>query len=322
MKALLLLAFILAVNAISHEEAVQKFVEFQHKYQKSYATDDEFQQRFQIFKKNLANAEQLQKREKGTATYGVTKFSDLSEQEFRSKYLMPKFSAKDAKPGKLAVFNSSWVAPPKQSSFDWNSKGAVTAVYNQGQCGSCWAFSATETIESYWFLAGNSLTQLAMQQIVDCDTTDQGCNGGWTYDAYQYVMSAGGIEPLSDYAYTAETGTCAFNAGEVAAKISNWAYVTQSKDEGAMLTWVQNSGPASICVDASSWSSYTGGVMSSCTDSLDHCVQLTGFGSYSGEDAWNVRNSWGTDWGEAGYIYLLRGQDTCGCAEVVTSVSI
>jgi len=321
MKVLLILALAVCAFAASHEENVKKFAEFQHKYQKVYTSNEEFQKRFQIFEKNMEKAEMLQKREKGTATYGVTKFSDLTDEEFSSQYLMPKFSASDMKSGPLATFNSSWTVPPQQSSFDWGSKGAVTAVYNQGQCGSCWAFSATETIESYWFLAGNALTQLSMQQIVDCDTTDQGCNGGWTYDAYQYVESAGGQEPLSDYPYTAEGGTCQFNSGDVLAKISGWSYVTQSKDETAMMTWVTNSGPLSICVDASSWSSYTGGVMSSCTDSLDHCVQLTGYGTYSGESAWNVRNSWGSDWGEQGYIYLLRGQDTCGCAEVVTVVT-
>jgi len=319
MKALLILALAVCALAISRDAAVKKFAEFQHKYNKVYATDAEFQKRFEIFVNNLNNAELLQKREKGTATYGMTKFSDLSEEEFRSQYLMPKFSAKDAKPGKVAVFNKT--VDPKQSTFDWGTKGAITPVYNQGQCGSCWAFSATETIESYWFLAGNQLTQLAMQQIVDCDTTDQGCNGGWTYDAYQYVESAGGIEPLSDYPYTAETGTCQFNAQDIVAKVSGWQYVTQDKDENAMMSWVQQTGPLSICVDASSWSSYTGGVVSSCTDSLDHCVQLTGYGTYSGQNAWNVRNSWGTDWGESGYIFLLIGQDTCGCAEVVTVVT-
>jgi len=319
MKALILLALVVCAFAIPHDEAVKSFADFQHKYKKSYATDAEFHRRFQIFKNNLAKAEQTQQKETATAKYGMTKFSDLTEEEFTSQYLMPKFSKKDMPKAPMAKFNSSWTMPT-QDSFDWNSKGAITPVYDQGQCGSCWAFSATETIESYWMLAGNSLTQLSMQQIVDCDTTDQGCNGGWTYDAYQYVISAGGLEPLSDYAYTAETGTCNFQSSDVVAQISGWSYVTQSQDENAMLQWVTNSGPLSICVDASSWSSYQGGVVGECGTSLDHCVQLTGFSSVQNTDAWNVRNSWGTDWGEEGYIYLARGSDTCGCAEVVTVV--
>jgi len=322
MKALLVLALAVCAYALTREEAVKSFSEFQHKFNKVYKTNDEFQFRFQTFEKNMNRAEELQRKDRahgGTATFGMTQFSDLTDAEFKKWYLMPKFSAKQWPKAPLAKFNETWKMPT-QSSFDWNSKGAITPVYNQGQCGSCWAFSATETIESYWFLAGNTLTQLAMQQIVDCDTTDQGCNGGWTYDAYQYVESAGGMDPLADYAYTGEDGTCQFNAGEVVAKISGWQYVTQSKDENAMLQWVQNSGPLSICVDASSWSSYTGGLLSECGQSLDHCVQLTGFSEVGGSPAWNVRNSWGTGWGENGYIYLQRGQDTCGCAEVVTVV--
>jgi len=214
----------------------------------------------------------------------------------------------------------------QKGSFDWNSKGAITPVKNQGQCGSCWAFSATETIESYWFLAGNTLTALSPEQIVDCDTSgeDEGCNGGWPYGAYAYVMSAGGLDSEAAYPYSAEegnSGNCNFSTAAIVAKISNWQYVTQSEDENAMFSWINGNGPLSICVDASSWSSYTGGVVQSCTQNLDHCVQMTGYQSVQGIDAWNVRNSWGSDWGNNGYIWLARGNDTCGCAQVVTAVT-
>jgi len=206
------------------------------------------------------------------------------------------------------------------SSFDWNNKaGVVSQVYNQEQCGSCWAFSATETIESVWALAGNSLVSLSEQQIVDCDSTDDGCNGGWPYDAYQYIESAGGQEPLADYPYTAEDGTCAFNGGEVVAKISSWQYVTQSEDENAMQQFVYSNSPISVCVDAEVWQTYTGGVVGSdCGDSIDHCVQITGWSSQAGVAAWNVRNSWGSDWGNNGYIYVQMGGDNCAIAQVVT----
>jgi C1A family cysteine protease len=96
-------------------------------------------------------------------------------------------------------FNDVWTsetAPrgPDATNWDWFTQGVCTQVYNQGQCGSCWAFSATETIESYFAIGGNTLTQFSMEQIVDCDTTDQGCNGGFPENAYKYVQSAGGIE--------------------------------------------------------------------------------------------------------------------------------
>jgi len=197
----------------------------------------------------------------------------------------------------------------------------VTPVYNQGQCGSCWAFSTTEAIESAWFLSGKKLAKLAMQQIVDCDTTDQGCDGGDPPTAYQYVISAGGLDSLSSYAYTAQDGTCAFKAKDVVAKISDWEYVTQDQDEGAMLNFVSSTGPPSICVDAESWQYYTGGIITTsdgCGTSLDHCVQLTGFGTANSTDYWHVRNSWGTDWGEKGYLRVQRGSDVCGIAQEVT----
>jgi len=166
---------------------------------------------------------------------------------------------------------------------------------------------------------------LSEQQVVDCDTVDQGCNGGWPYDAYQYVMGAGGQESESAYPYQATDGTCQFNSGDVVAKISNWAYVTQSSDEGAMQQFLYQKSPISVCVDASQWSSYTGGVLTAadCTTSLDHCVQATGWSQQTDSNgntvtAWNIRNSWNTNWGVNGYIYLEYGQNTCGVASVVT----
>jgi len=325
LSLLVLVAAITCVYATSlgiEGEYQKKFIEFQKKYQKSYLSG-EFGNRYQIFRSNLIRAAARQEQEKGTAKWGITKFSDLTDEEFKSFYLMPKFSAKDFPKHAVAELAS----PPQvqQVQFDWSQKGATTPIYNQGQCGSCWAFSATETIESYWFLAGHSLQQLSMQQIVDCDTTDDGCGGGWTYDAYQYVESAGGIESYNDYPYVAQDQSCQFQQSDVVATISGWQYVTQNQDEGQMYNWLASNGPLSVCVDASQWSSYQGGTLmaSDCTTDLDHCVQLTGYGTDdSGTQFWNVRNSWGSDWGQSGYIWLQRGADTCGVAQVVTSVSI
>jgi len=204
------------------------------------------------------------------------------------------------------------------SEYDWSSKGALTPVKNQGQCGSCWAFSATETVESVCFLAGKGLNHLSEQQVVDCTTTCYGCNGGWTYYAFEYLISCGGQEYSSDYPYTAQTGQCNFNSADIACSISSWKYVTQDQDENAMQQFLYSNSPLSICVDASTWQFYNGGVLSNCGTNIDHCVQATGWSQQSGQQAWNVRNSWGTDWGVNGYIYLAFGQDTCAMAQVVT----
>jgi len=318
LKSSLFFLGLIALSIASSEfEVKQQFAEYKQKFNKSYS-DEEHEFRFANFKSALDRIAASQAREKGTATYGLTKFSDLSPAEFRSKYLMPSFNK-----AQLPTANVSSI--PLQSAlpttWDWNTKGAITPVKNQGQCGSCWAFSATETIESYWILAGHTTAILSPQQIVDCDSNDYGCNGGWPYNAYQYVISQGGLDTEASYPYTAVDGTCAFQASSVGAKITAWSYITQSQDENVIQNWIYSKGPASICVDASSWSEYTGGVISSCTTNIDHCVQLTGFSTQGGVEAWNVRNSWGADWGVSGYIYLERGQNTCAMAEVVTAVT-
>jgi len=252
--------------------------------------------------------------------FGYTKFSDLHADEFAKYYLgyKPKTEGKTKAP---TVWESMNAELPQ--SWDWRSKGAVTPIKDQGQCGSCWAFSATEGVETGNFLCGHSLYQLAPQQIVDYDTTDSGCNGGDLPTAFAYVQ-ANGMEQEKDYPYTAEDGTCNFNAGDVVAKISGFDYATQSQNETAMqVAMMSNSGgPLSICVDASSWQNYNGGVITSCGDSLDHCVQTVGWDQdSSGTPYWIVRNSWGTSWGINGFVYVERNQDECGIAEEATYIT-
>jgi len=258
-------------------------------------------------------------------TYGVTKFMDLTPAEFKAKYLMKKpvdtRANRATKP--FTPIDLTKVSVP--ASFDWRNEGnVITPVYNQGQCGSCWAFSITENIESMWAIAGNSLTQLSMQQVVSCDTSDSGCGGGDPPTAYAYVESAGGLEAYSDYPYTGENGYCSFNAADVVAKISGWNYATQSQDESQMAAFLVSTGPLSVCVDASTWQYYNGGVVmgGTCGQSLDHCVMAVGYSTSSSTPYWIVRNSWGTDWGINGYIYVEQGQDTCGIAQEATCSTI
>jgi len=250
---------------------------------------------------------------------------DLTPDEFRGMYLMPKGSIKSQKEKHVAEIENLPTDPPTK--FDWKDKGAVTDVYDQGQCGSCWAFSATEAIESQWFLAGHSLVSLAPQQIVDCDKGrgDEGCNGGDTPTAYAYVIAAGGMDTMKDYPYTGGDDKCSFKASSVAAKITGWTYITKDKNETDMQAKLLTSGPLSICVDAEPWQFYVGGVVTSfCGTDLDHCVLITGYDDayvdWIGETVqiWKIRNSWGASWGESGYIYVKRGLDLCGVADEVT----
>jgi cysteine peptidase B len=318
------LLFAALAVAVSIRTQKAQWDEFKTKYNKVYADAREEGKRFRIFQESLRRAAKYQ-RENPQATFGVTKFSDLTPEEFAGMYKMPNFDKENFP--RLPPKDFSKATPnvrgcsPDPTNYDWNNCGVITPVYNQEQCGSCWAFSATETIESYFALGGGQLTQLSMQQIVDCDTSDQGCNGGFPSSAYQYVQSAGGLDPLSDYPYTAEDGTCAFNAQEVVATVTSSNSVS---GESGLYSQTSSSsgGPVSVCVDASSWQDYNGGVLTSCGTNVDHCVQLTGYANYGQSGSyWIVRNSWGTDWGQSGYIWIQIGQDLCSIGDYATIVT-
>jgi len=186
-----------------------------------------------------------------------------------------------------------------------------------------------------WFLGGNPIPTLAPQQLVDCDPQSQGCGGGWTYWAFEYLMTpgVGGQEGEVSYPYTATTGTCAFNAADVVAKLTNFTFATDPCESGScpvqdtMLQSQLNAvGPLSICVNAGTWSDWTGPepmTADECpgdAEDLDHCVQLVGYDWSQGY--WIVRNSWNTDWGQQGYIYLQTGANTCGLGDVVTYANV
>jgi len=305
------------------------FTDFVTQYGKSYSSQAEFLGRFMIFKNNLrlANQRNLQ----GTEKHGITKFMDMHPDEFTAKMKGHKAHtiASDA-PRK--EFNSTEVDAVKVKTIDWVAKGATTPVKNQGQCGSCWAFSATEQIESDIFLSTGDLHVLAPQQIVSCDTVDLGCNGGNTDTAYQYVMGAGGMEASSDYPYTSGVtemnGQCGFQKSDIVTDITGYKYVsTSAAQEKNMIAQVQDS-PVSVCVDATIWQTYQSGIVttaSGCGTQLDHCVQVVGTVSASdssnGKPYYIVRNSWATDWGNEGYIYVETGHNVCGLALEATIVS-
>jgi C1A family cysteine protease len=317
------LSFALSFNNNLDAQMRQRFERFIVEHGKQYATLEEKEHRFAVFSQNVYEAEERTRRSP-MATFGVTKFSDLTKEEFAAKYLMPKDVPQKQAGIEVVGYNQNFVAVPE--SFDWRqTKGIVSPVKDQEQCGSCYIFSATETVESVWAKAKNSLPILSEQQSVDCDTNDSGCGGGWPYNVYDYMVSAGGIESEKAYPYTGEDGTCTFNAQNVDAKISSWKYVTQNLDENVMQNFLYTNSPLSVCVDASAWSSYTGGVITAgdCTTSLDHCVQATGWSvqkdpTGNNVTVWNIRNSWNTNWGLEGYIYLEFGTNTCGVASVVT----
>jgi len=310
-------------------ETVVSFVEFAAEYNKTYPTEEEMLNRLKVFKVGVAKANQLNEESKrlgSTAVYGITKFSDMTPEEFRVNYLMPNMPP--IPPEKMypnylepKIANISASGPP--AIFDWRDHpNAVTGVYNQGQCGSCWAFSATENHESRFALQHHSNIQgMSVQQIIDCDLpTTYGCNGGWPYQAWEYIQSQGGQDALSCYPYAGKYEGCRWNGACNAGGVVSWTWIFPH-DEPQTLLWLWGNAPVSICLDASQWPYYKGGVVlgSQCATQTDHCVLLTGWNVNSNPAYWIVRNSWGTDWGYGGYIYLAYNQNTCGMAQYPAS---
>lgn len=294
------------------QQITDAFTMFQKEYDVSYDTIEEYAKRLRIFASNMEKVAEMNAAHvliNGEAVYGITKFSDLSPEEFKKFYLgyIPS--------NKTKVYVDVKLDGPVANDIDWISKGAVTSVKDQGRCGSCWAFSATAAIESYAEIAGKGLKELSAQQINSCDKRDGGCNGGNTETAYEYVKGAGGIETERDYPYTSgggSTGSCKFDSGKIAITITG--YHSVSRGESSLKTAL-NAGPTSVCLAASSWQSYRGGIKSSCDNNVDHCVQTTG---YSGSSYWSIRNSWGTGWGESGYMRLAQGSDLCKVSDDIT----
>jgi len=320
---LLLCVFVcsLAIKA-NPWEAPSEFYDFIAKYNKSY-TAEEFSKRLVIFKQNLKELNRLN-RESATSRlgtkFGINKFADISKEEFKSHLGYKPISTSTNK----QVDPVHAQAIP--TSYDWRKSGAVTPVKDQGQCGSCWAFSATEGIESAYYLAKKKLFVLSPQQIVSCDDNDDGCNGGDLPTAFQYVQGAG-METNAIYPYTSgdgDDGTCQYNQQDVVVTISGFKYATTSGNETQMQLASLQHGPLSICVDASTWQYYESGVIKSgCGDTLDHCVQIVGWSSTAQNiPYWIIRNSWNTDWGLNGYLWVERNKDECGVSDEATYVVI
>jgi cathepsin F len=309
-----------------------RFSRWMQRFSVKYTSPEEEKHRLKVFAKNSETAHALDLADPH-ASYGENVFSDRTPAEFRRthlNYVRPNNNTTASRPLLLNETQRASLRASAQrfakgvgvpTDFDWRNRGAVTPVYNQGQCGSCWAFSTTENVESMWALAGHGLHNLAMQELVDCSHNgNHGCGGGNPPYAYEWLLQSGGFMPLRDYPYTGENGACRFQRSEVVAEISKWGFVTERDNENEMGAFTYEHGPPSICVDASRWQYYTGGVITrNCGRELDHCVQITGFSTQNGIPAWNVRNSWGTAWGESGYLYVARGDDVCGIGQEVTS---
>jgi len=279
-----------------------------------YKTQAEHDKRYEIFRENY---DKIIEHNKGghSWTMGITQFSDMTPDEFKA---YAKCSGMRKKPAD-SVFDVPKGWNKTASSVDWVAKGAVTPVKNQGSCGSCWAFSTTGAIEGAYFIAKGTLNSLSEQDLVDCSKQNSGCNGGLMDYAFDFVIGNQGLCSESDYPYVAyQEWRCRDYQCTKYDPINSYTDVSATT---SALEAACDKGPVSIAIEAdqSSFQQYNGGVLTaSCGTGLDHGVLLVGYGTDGGLDYWKVKNSWGSSWGEEGYIRLCRncnannGKGQCG----------
>lgn len=314
------LCFSLVSAARTEAEYLKAWTEFVQKHGKTYRHDEVYY-RYSVFKKTVDYIDGHNAKE-STFTVGINKFSDLTPQEFASMYLGTNVDATTYVKKGTPQSTTNAGSPP--ASWDWRKHGAVTAIKNQQQCGSCWSFSTTGSMEGCHFLTTKNLVGLSEQNLVDCSTAqgNEGCNGGLMDDAFQYIIANKGIDTESTYPYTAEDGTCSYAASNCGSVLGGYTDVTTGS-ESALLT-ANNLGPVSVAIDASqpSFQSYTSGVYyePACSSTqLDHGVLAVGWGSVSSQQYWIVKNSWGTDWGMNGFILMSRNKNNnCGIATMAS----
>jgi len=314
-------------------QSLGSFHDFMSSFNKTYSSRKEYKLRYGVFKDNMKKVQFLRESEQGTAEYGATEFSDLTEMEFKQYLGTPLWQRK--RQGLADDPDIHW--PPAEipdvdipKEFDWRDHGAVTEVKNQGQCGSCWAFSVTGNVEGAYAVKHGKLLDLSEQELVDCDTRDNGCNGGLPENAYKTLLEIGGLETEQDYGYDGEDEQCKFNRSRVAARVSGGVEIGQNETQ--MAQWLIKNGPISVGLNANAMQFYKGGVSHPfkflCDPSgIDHGVLIVGFGEHEYPlfkkkmPFWIIKNSWGTGWGEQGYYRLFRGDGTCGI-NMLTSSSI
>jgi C1A family cysteine protease len=305
----------------------KQFTHFQDRFSKKYENIEELQTRFQIFRHNLRdivihNLDQTQ-----NFTMGVNQFTDLTPEEFKSQWVGGYKQLQSFGCGSFSSHGSNL-----PDSIDWTTKGVVNSIRDQGQCGSCWAFATTANAESVWAISTGKLLDLSEELLVDCASGvgyfNLGCNGGTPDSAFKYMINNGQCTEAS-YPYTAKDGSCQ-KCTSAGVKFTGCSDVTP-KDQVALKAAVAKQ-PVVIAIEADTryFQSYSSGILTDaakCGTTLDHAVEIVGYGTENGIDYWKVRNSWGNSWGESGYIRIQKSSSTndigvCGLAAEPSYISV
>jgi cathepsin L len=309
-----------AAQAMTLDADVQLFNSWKLKHDKAYKSDDHELTAFQTFKSNAAyiNAHNMNS-EKHGFTLGLNHLADMTNQEYQ-QYLLGSGP-------KAATNGSTYIANhlDAPASKDWRDEGYVTPIKDQGQCGSCWAFSTVAGLEGQYFAKNQKLVSLAEQQLVDCSSSfgNMGCNGGLMDNGFEYIETlSDGLCTEDSYQYTASDGSCKASScttASPAATVTGYTDINQGSEDD-LTNALATVGPVSVAIDAShqSFQFYKSGVYHEllCSSTrLDHGVTAVGYGTMGSKDYYIVKNSWGTVWGEQGYINMARNKNNnCGIA--------
>jgi C1A family cysteine protease len=317
------LAYVQAKNNAPKKHDWESFKQF---HGKQYESAQEEAKRRANFEKNKAaiyahNA--LHEQGKVGFSKELNAFADEDPKEFartRNGLRLPH-GFKNKTRSNFVVHYGKRQAP---DSLDWRDQGKVSPVKDQGQCGSCWAFSATGAVESQVLMQGQNEVSLSEQQIVDCDTSDSGCNGGSPMEAWSYIQNAPGQESESDYPYnsgdTQTAGSCSFDSSKAQQTVSGSQQL--DTDEDSLKNALQQYGPLSIGVDAQDWQFASDGVLECPSNpACDHAILLIGYGADDNGPYWIIKNSWGTSWGDSGFAKVARdASKDCGVTSCFAAV--
>jgi len=316
-----------SIPSASSHHTDEEWKDYKIRFMKEYKNEFEEAGRYYIWKTKMEEIAAHNADPTNTYQIGENHFSDMTHAEFQEKhggcFKIPEDMIVNGTL-KRHPASSQWLPPNNvevPDAIDWRALGAVTPVKNQGQCGSCWAFSSTGALEGQWFRKTKKLPSLSEQQLVDCCKTNAGCRGGWQDNAFTYIATNGGIDSEVGYPYYGrELGYCYYRPAYNTAQDKNFQDLYP--DETSLKTAVGTQGPIAVAIDATrpGFASYKTGVYTDPTcgntlRSLDHAVLVVGYGTENGQDYWLVKNSWSTLWGDKGYIKMARNWgNMCGIA--------
>eukprot|EP01061_Rhynchopus_euleeides_P025389 TRINITY_DN4103_c0_g1_i1.p1 TRINITY_DN4103_c0_g1~~TRINITY_DN4103_c0_g1_i1.p1 ORF type:complete len:343 (+),score=122.60 TRINITY_DN4103_c0_g1_i1:55-1029(+) len=311
MLAVLALATAVAGLPASYVEANGGLLwaSFKQTYGKQYSGADEGTRRA-VFMQNMLDAAAREAASATGAQHGMTQFSDLTRSEFRAHMGSPSTPSTAAKAKRAMPFSETEAMRARADSKDWRTAGCVGHVKNQGACSGSWAFAACGSIEGQWCRAGHTLTAVSEQELISCQA--KSCQGN-VPAAFAWLVSEHSGAIVTEDAYPYESSEMAVPPCRYSPSMATGAVITGSEalsqDEDQLAAWLITNGPFAVTVDADSWQTYMSGVLDNCpSKTLDHDALVVGVTP----TYWIVKNSWGSSWGESGYIRLKRGSDECG----------